>query len=321
MNQLLSRFANLQPRGDSGRQWMARCPAHDDAKNSLSIRLADSGKLLMKCHAGCSFAAIAAAMQCTAKDFNLGEDQPMEDRIAATYDYCDEQGRLLYQVVRFRPKEFRQRRAEPGGWAWGLGKTRRVLYRLSELMKFPERLVLVVEGEKDADRLASLGFLATTCAMGAGKWTRASTQYNESLRGRRVVILPDNDSPGREHARQVAAALAGIAAAVHVLELAGLPDKGDVSDWLDAGHTADELKRLISALVRSSAAKQAGATKESAAEKEFPAARPAGAVSDPPLADDRIQHIAQLARGLSQRALLSAIRAMLAELEVVAGTK
>ena len=95
-----------------------------------------------------------------------------------------------------------------------------------------------MEGEKDADRLASLGFVATTNAGGAGKWR---DEYSEYLRGRHVVIIPDNDEPGREHAAKVARSLQGIAASVRILELPNLPPKGDVSDWLDAGGVVDEL--------------------------------------------------------------------------------
>jgi 5S rRNA maturation endonuclease (ribonuclease M5) len=158
-------------------------------------------------------------------------------KIVATYDYCDERGHRLYQSVRLEPgrdggkKDFRQRQPDgSGGWIWNLRGVRRVLYRLPELYEAPrDRLVFVVEGEKDVDRLRAEGLLATTNAMGAGKWC---PDYTEALRGRHVVILPDNDEPGRKHARAVAEALKGVAASVKVVELPGLPEKGDVSDWL-----------------------------------------------------------------------------------------
>jgi replicative DNA helicase len=171
-------------------------------------------------------------------------------RIVATYDYTDERGQLLFQVVRYEPgfdgepKTFRQRR--PNGkdrWINGLGDVRRVLYRLPQLVDDShDRLVFVVEGEKDADALAGLGLLATTNAMGAGKWR---PEYNETLRDRYVIILPDNDKPGREHAIAVAKSVAGVAASVKIIELPDLPDKGDVSDWLVGGGTKQELLRLV----------------------------------------------------------------------------
>jgi putative DNA primase/helicase len=151
------------------------------------------------------------------------------DRVAATYPYHDEAGALLFQVVRVSPKSFRQRRPDGrGGWAWKLGDCRRVLYRLPELLAAPaDAAVFVCEGEKDADRLAKLGLIATTNAGGAGSWR---DDYAATLAGRRCVVLPDVDEPGRAHAAAVLASLrrAGVAAAV--LELPGLPVKGDVSD-------------------------------------------------------------------------------------------
>jgi hypothetical protein len=102
--------------------------------------------------------------------------------------------------------------------------------------------VFVVEGEKDADALATIGVLATTCAGGAGKWTDA---HSAMLQGRDVVILPDNDEPGRRDSQQKARSLYGVAKGVRVVELPNLPPKGDASDWLDADGTAEALAGLI----------------------------------------------------------------------------
>lgn len=113
------------------------------------------------------------------------------------YDYVDEKGSLLYQVVRFEPKIFRQRKPDGrDGWDWNLNGTRRVLYNLPAVLKAVEvgKPVFLVEGEKDADALIGLSLTATTNPMGAGKWL---DEYNESLLGARVVIIPDNDKPGR----------------------------------------------------------------------------------------------------------------------------
>jgi hypothetical protein len=162
-----------------------------------------------------------------------------------SYPYRDEGGALLFEVVRFAPKDFRQRRPDPsatGGWAWRLGNTRRTLFRLPELLAAdPAELVIIPEGEKDVDRLRSLGLVATTAPQGAAKWLKVD---RAALAGRHVVVLPDNDDPGRKHAAQIVRDLTGKAASVRVLKLPGLPEKGDVSDWLDAGGTAEELRRL-----------------------------------------------------------------------------
>jgi putative DNA primase/helicase len=174
-------------------------------------------------------------------------------RIVAAYDYRDESGELLFQVVRFEPKDFRQRRPNGhGGWTCQVKGTRQVPYRLPELIAASlETPVWIVEGEKDVDRLASLGFAATCNAGGAAKAngrTGAKSKWPPALNpffaGRDVVIIPDNDDAGRDHARAIARNLAPLARSVRILELPGLPEKGDVSDWLDAGGTPDELTRL-----------------------------------------------------------------------------
>ena len=136
--------------------------------------------------------------------------------------------------MRFEPKDFKQRRRGPGEtWVWKLGDVPRVLYQLPEIVNAPKETTRwIAEGEKDVETLREHELFATTNACGAGKW---KGDYNEALRGRPVVILPDNDEPGRKHARQVATALSGIAASVKILELPGLPEKGDVSDWFAAG--------------------------------------------------------------------------------------
>jgi putative DNA primase/helicase len=126
------------------------------------------------------------------------------------------------------PKDFRQRRPDGNGkWIWNLKGIQPVLYRLPEVISHDE--VILVEGEKDCDAVAGLGFIATTCPMGAKKWRE---HYNESLKGKHVVLIPDNDNEGREHMAQVGASLNGIAASLKWIDLPDLPSKGDVSDWL-----------------------------------------------------------------------------------------
>jgi hypothetical protein len=150
-------------------------------------------------------------------------------RIVAKYDYTDSDGTLLYQVLRLEPKSFRQRRPDgEGGWIWQLDE-HRVIYRWSELLKYPDATVFVCEGEKDADRVASLELCATTVA--GGRWTKECVQ---ALAGHDVIILQDNDEPGRKKALAAAQALYGSAKTIRIVGLPDLPDKGDVSDWLDA---------------------------------------------------------------------------------------
>lgn len=122
-------------------------------------------------------------------------------------------------------------------------EVRRVLYRLPAIVNAAlEEQVFVVEGEKDADTMHARGFVATCNAMGAGKWR---DEYTSSLVERHVVLVGDNDQAGRDHMRQVALALHGRAASVKLVELPGLPPKGDVSDWFAAGGTTEQLRRLV----------------------------------------------------------------------------
>jgi hypothetical protein len=247
--EFLSRLQKVKPTANG---WDACCPGHDDAHPSLGIALGKDNRILLKCRSqGCSPEQITAALGRTMADlFAPAEDcqiKAKKGKIVKTYDYTDEAGTLLFQVVRLEPKAFRQRRPDgKGGSIWSLKGVRRVLYRLPELVKAdPSQPVFVVEGEKDADTLAGLGWVATTNPMGAGKWR---PEYSEALRGRHVIILPDNDEPGRQHAEKVAKALKGVSASVLIINLPGLPEKGDVSDWLQVpGNDKDKLLALIDA--------------------------------------------------------------------------
>ncbi len=151
---------------------------------------------------------------------------------------------MLFQVVRYEPKDFSQRRPDGrGGFIWNINGVRRVLYRLRTVLDSGSDVwIFVVEGEKDADRLVLLGLVATTNSGGAGKW---SLTDSSPLHGRRICIIADNDPAGQAHAREVAACLRGKAAEIRILALPGLAPKGDISDWLDAGHTISELTDLV----------------------------------------------------------------------------
>jgi len=128
---------------------------------------------------------------------------------------------------------------------------RRVPYRLPELRAAdPTSVVYIVEGEKDADRLAALGLVATTNSGGASKSMRKSNwlpEFSDHLKGRRVCILPDNDDAGRNHAAQVAITLVARGIDHRIVNLPNLPEKGDVSDWLDMGGTPAALIQLYDA--------------------------------------------------------------------------
>jgi predicted P-loop ATPase len=166
----------------------------------------------------------------------------------ATFVYCDETGAPLYRACRTDyadgRRKFAQERADGrGGWTTGRGcmkGARLVPYRLPELLA-DSGVVFAPEGEKHVDALRAWGLRATCNVGGAGKWRDA---YSEHLRGADVVILPDNDDAGRNHADDVARSLRTVAARVRMLTLPDLPAKGDVIDWIAAGGTAEELRKL-----------------------------------------------------------------------------
>lgn len=227
-------------------------PSHTNGDRNPSLGITEKdGKVLVKCYGGCDQATIVTALQ--ERDlWPRKEDraptrakggEPL--RIVATYEYRDSTGGLAFQVVRLDPKDFRQRRPNTrGGWDWKAGD-RSIVYRLPELLATdPSELIFLCEGEKDADALVSLGLVATTAAGGAGKWSDGNSRWFD---GRRVVILPDNDVAGQEDAARKLASLRMVAAQVAILSLDGLPPKGDVSDWLAAGGTADRLLALAGA--------------------------------------------------------------------------
>jgi putative DNA primase/helicase len=193
----------------------------------------------------------------TARDVIFGivgrsnKRSPPSQTVAA-YDYTDEAGERLFQTVRLEPKDFRQRRPDgKGGWTWNLKGVRLVLYRLPELLKRASDTVFICEGEKDVHSVEGLGLLATCNPMGAGKWRE---QYAEPVRGRAVVIITDNDPPtdgkssphykGQKHAAAVAASLLRHGCEVRIVEP---PIGKDVSDWLAAGGTKDEIDGLVRA--------------------------------------------------------------------------
>ncbi|MBK8751712.1 MAG: hypothetical protein IPL99_08705 [Candidatus Competibacteraceae bacterium] len=229
----------------AGDSYKARCPCHEDKNPSLSVKM--NGRLLLHCFAGCRYDHILAAL-------GLTPERPTGQReIVATYRYRDAAGLEVRQKLRYAPKDFRirHRGEETGTWIYKAGPGPAVLYRLPELRQAIAQgtTVFIVEGEKDCDRLAAGGLAATTNIEGATKpeqntkWRR---EYTAQLAGAaRVVLLPDNDPPGKAHMAHIAQQIRGQVADVRVVELPELPAKGDVSDWLNQGHTLDQLQALV----------------------------------------------------------------------------
>lgn len=241
---ILSKIGSVKKTGEG---WLGHCPAHEDSKKSLSISQGMDGRVLLKCFAGCETDAVIAALGMRTTALFDAPNAPARSNGKAEpiiYNYLDADGTLQYQVCRYPPKEFRQRRPDgDGGWIWKMTGVKRLPYRLPELKG--QSLVLIVEGEKDANALWARGFAATTNCGGAGKWGAAESKALAAAGVQRVVILPDNDNPGQKHAELVAAKMKTVGIAASVIALPNLSPHGDVSDWFTAQHTADELRATI----------------------------------------------------------------------------
>lgn len=239
-------FGRLKVVKKRGHEYFCHCPAHEDKTPSLTVTTGDDERVLIHCHAGCSPAEILAKIGLEAKDL-FPDSGKKQDEPGATYDYVDTAGKLRYQVCRYPGKKFAHRRpAGSGGWIWDTKGVERVPYNLPAVLKAIEcsENVYIAEGEKDADELAALGLTATTNSGGAGKWTDRLAAY---FKDANAIVLPDNDEPGKDHAKAVAKSLEGVATSVKLLELPGLDEKQDVSDWLAAGGTKATLLELSNA--------------------------------------------------------------------------
>lgn len=234
-----------------GGYWMARCPAHDDATASLSVAAGDTHPVVLNCKAGCDPVDILARIGLTWDTLCAPRDERRQESgewtpagpAVAVYDYADESGTLLFQVLRTADKKFRQRvpdLSRKSGWAWSLNGTRRVLYRLPKITEAVAggEIIYIAEGEKDVHALELAGATATCNPGGAGSWR---PEFSEVFRDAIVRIVADRDKPGQEHARQVAASLDGISRATEIIEAAGEGTEGgrflkDAADHLAAGY-------------------------------------------------------------------------------------
>ena len=260
-----------------GNQYKACCPAHEDRNPSLSIAFTDD-KVLINCFAGCDTADVLRAAGLEWNDLRIDNAKPPATADSVEYDYVDEHGQPLFQVVRRANKRFSLRRETDdgeivngikAGWyrkgkdaAWSrikdapldsstppepearwFDEVDLVPYHLDSVAAAAGcgETIFVVEGEKDVDCLRWNGLTATTNPQGAGKWRQV---YGQHCKGTDVVVIPDNDEPGEKHACQVAESVAQHAQSVKIVRLPNVEEGGDVSDWFAAGGTVEGLERL-----------------------------------------------------------------------------
>lgn len=260
---VLSRVKDAKPCRDG---WRARCPAHDGKSDtSLSIAQGGDGCVLLNCFSGCTPAAIAAALGIEMRELFVRDGgppaPPPPSKPARLFDsaraaveayrvalgpevrrwtYTDSAGAPVGLVLRWdRPdgKAIRPVWRIGGGWQQSY-PAQRPLYALDRLAAAPEVRVFVVEGEKCADALHTLGLLATTSPAGAKAAERADWS---PLAGREVVVLPDADEPGRAYAEAVLGRLAALPrpARAAIAPLDGLGPGEDAVEFIERVHAGD----------------------------------------------------------------------------------
>jgi hypothetical protein len=256
-NYYRSRLKNYQANGTG--KATALCPFHDDTKPSLSITINNGhfhcygacGKTgdIFKFHSELMGIDFKSTIEELSKEVGINKDVKKE--LVTTYDYIDESRHLLFQVCKYTPKSFNQRRPDgKGKWIYNIKGVRLIPYNLPEIIKEKNKEIFIVEGEKDVETLRKIGLIASCNPMGAGKWIK---EYNKYLKDKEIVLLPDNDQPdpkrnglraGYEHMLHIARELKNIAASIKIVELPELPNKGDVSDWLKT-HSKEDLIKIV----------------------------------------------------------------------------
>ena len=215
-----------------GKEWRAFCPFHSDKKTpNLNIDPDKNG-------------GVYYCFACGAKGqlFNP-QFTDKKKTIEEIYSYKNEEDKIIFQVVKYDSKDFRQRRPDgQGGYIWNLSGVKRVIYNLPEILKKSVKPVFIVEGEKDCNNLEHIGILATTNSGGAGKW---KAEYNQYFKDREVILIPDNDEVGINHAQEIGKSLKEIAKSIKYLTLPGLENGEDVSDWLERGGNLEKLFTLV----------------------------------------------------------------------------
>jgi 5S rRNA maturation endonuclease (ribonuclease M5) len=237
-------------------EWRGPCPVHQGTRDSFAVN-AKTGQAY--CHSECGgpgWDILSLERALTGADFAAAKSEifhiigrPEEnahkrrngasrDNIVDAYSYTDEAGHELFQVVRLEPKNFYQRhRDAAGNWVNSIKDRRRVLYRLPDVISADR--VFIVEGEKDVHTLESFGLVATTCPMGAGKWRE---EYNQFLRDKQVIVVPDQDAKGLEHLAEIQRSVEPVAASFRVIHLNGAKD---ITAWREIGHTREEFYERV----------------------------------------------------------------------------
>lgn len=230
-----------------GDNWNCPTSNHQNGDRNQSLEVTRNGVGAgVYCHMGCDVKDVISALGLEMKDLFDNEER----KEVARYNYQDENGNVLYAKVRFEPKSFMIEHKNGNGWVPGIGDAPRVLYRLPDVKAAIAngKTIYVVEGEKDADRLWTMGIAATCNHDGAaipGAKPKWRPEYSECLKDADVIVVADRDAPGEAHAKAVAGSLAGKAHKVTIMQAAVVFPGADISDHLAAGKTLSELVSLV----------------------------------------------------------------------------
>lgn len=223
--------------------WLCQCPCHDDREGSLSLKLTKNDKLAVNCFAGCDWEIIFQELRGRGL---LPKLEPKNRRPRdIIYSYTDEKGVELFQKIRTPDKKGRHRRIDPitGNFIWNIQGIRNVLYNLPKVLAHD--VIYLCEGEKDADNLNARGLVATTNNCGAVTW---NDTFTETLKGKTVIICQDNDEAGRKRTAKLQSKLFSSVKELLLFEPPNVPEKGDVTDWIEAGGNASDIFSLSKSL-------------------------------------------------------------------------
>lgn len=247
LNEILNLFD--VDRKISETSYQVKCPVHGDQKASLTISEKD-GRILMYCHAGCETEDILQEVGLTTRDLivksSAEEDfknLPKWQRgLEAMYDYFDDAGNYAYSKLRYEGKKIFYGFVEDGQCDYKGVTKDRYLYNSRELKKAIDEQtpVYIVEGEKDVETMKRLKLIATT-AGGTSDWRK---RYASVFKGAWVTILPDNDEPGQKLADQIVKDIKDLCYCYRVVTVSN-QEKGDVTDYIMAGHSREDLLKLI----------------------------------------------------------------------------
>jgi KaiC/GvpD/RAD55 family RecA-like ATPase len=233
-----------------GREWRGPCPVHNGEGDNFSV---NSKTGFANCHSKCGkgWDIISLDQALSGTEFPVAkrevfkllgrtDDDLYGDRFEAEYPYHDQFGNVVFRAVRMRlgdgDKRFTQQRPHRGGWANGIKGIELVPYNLPNVLAAD--LVFIAEGEKSVETLRGLNLTGSCNNGGAKNFAPGIVKW---FAGKHIGILPDNDQAGRGHALKVAEMLSAVAKSVRIIELPGLPEKGDIADFIQDGGTVDQV--------------------------------------------------------------------------------